>query len=103
MGGAVAEPAAQHHGLVERDPEHVTDTHDELLKVWPIAPDSGPFIHAMDDDHGNDDGEQRKLTRSTGLTADTMHARQSDPPGCLYRGVNGSGSPMPAPTLAAKG
>lgn len=40
-----------------RNPEHVIDTDDELLKVWPIIPDRGSFIRAMDDDHGNDAGE----------------------------------------------
>jgi hypothetical protein len=31
------------------------------------------------------------------------HTASNHPPSGLYRGVNGSGSPMPAPTLAAKG
>ncbi|QQQ75484.1 DUF262 domain-containing protein [Saccharothrix sp. 6-C] len=42
-----------------RNPAHVVDTDDEVLKVWPILADRAAFQAAMDDDHGNDDGEHR--------------------------------------------
>lgn len=40
-----------------RNPEHVVDSDEELLKVWPITQDRKPFIRAMDNDHDNDLGE----------------------------------------------
>ncbi|AUI58580.1 DUF262 domain-containing protein [Amycolatopsis sp. BJA-103] len=42
-----------------RNPEHIIEEDDELLKVWPILADRAPFQHAMDDDPGNDSGEHR--------------------------------------------
>ncbi|CAL9340034.1 hypothetical protein SUDANB95_00248 [Actinosynnema sp. ALI-1.44] len=42
-----------------RNPAHVVDADDEVLKVWPILADRAAFLAAMDDDHGNDDGEHR--------------------------------------------
>jgi hypothetical protein len=65
-----------------RNPEHVIDTADELLKVWPIIPDRGPFIRAMDDNHGNDEGEHlinqainflRDRITAWALTPETQH------------------------------
>ncbi|MFD4190808.1 DUF262 domain-containing protein [Amycolatopsis thermoflava] len=42
-----------------RNPEHIVDSDDEVLKVWPILADRAPFQAAMDDDVTNDDGEHR--------------------------------------------
>jgi len=66
-----------------RNPEHVIDTNDELLKVWPIAADRDTFRHAMDDDDSNDEGEHligrainflRDRITAWALTPDTPHA-----------------------------
>ncbi|OAP20443.1 hypothetical protein A4R44_08867 [Amycolatopsis sp. M39] len=42
-----------------RNPEHIIDEDDELLKlkVWPILADRTAFQHAMDDDADNDAGD----------------------------------------------
>lgn len=42
-----------------RNPEHIVDNDNEVLKVWPIAADRAAFQAAMDDDEANDDGEHR--------------------------------------------
>ncbi|OLZ49667.1 DUF262 domain-containing protein [Amycolatopsis keratiniphila] len=42
-----------------RNPEHIIEEDDELLKVWPILADRAPFQDAMDDDPANDSGEHR--------------------------------------------
>ncbi|WP_076989240.1 DUF262 domain-containing protein [Actinosynnema sp. ALI-1.44] len=56
----------EHHGrsrdtallaTLVRNPEHVVDSDDELLKVWPISADRGAFQSAMDSDRENDGGE----------------------------------------------
>ncbi|WP_447004063.1 DUF262 domain-containing protein [Saccharothrix isguenensis] len=41
-----------------RNPAHIVDTEDEVLKVWPILADRAAFQTAMDDED-NDDGEHR--------------------------------------------
>lgn len=40
-----------------RNPAHIVESDDEILKVWPILADRAPFQTAMDDDHGNDESE----------------------------------------------
>ncbi|MEJ2858125.1 MULTISPECIES: DUF262 domain-containing protein [unclassified Saccharothrix] len=42
-----------------RNPAHVVDTDDEVLKVWPILADRKAFQAAMDDDQRNDEGQHR--------------------------------------------
>ncbi|MFD8496670.1 DUF262 domain-containing protein [Amycolatopsis sp. NPDC059657] len=42
-----------------RNPEHIIDEPDELLKVWPIQADRTAFQNAMDDDPENDSSEHR--------------------------------------------
>lgn len=42
-----------------RNPEHIVDSDDEILKVWPINADRPAFQAAMDDDEANDQTEHR--------------------------------------------
>lgn len=44
-------------GTLVRNPEHVIDNDDELLKVWPILPDRDAFALAMNDQDSDDEGE----------------------------------------------
>ncbi|MEV4058394.1 DUF262 domain-containing protein [Amycolatopsis sp. NPDC049688] len=42
-----------------RNPEHIVDSDDEILKVWPINADRAAFQAAMDDDEANDESKHR--------------------------------------------